>query len=91
MKLKKLFTAIATAAVVFIASSAQAQTYTGNDLFLGFRSTNGSQCYVVNIGQASQFVGVSNVFAVTGLGDIATDLAGVFGNDWNGSRPEAGS
>ena len=88
MKLKKLFTAIATAAVVFIASSAQAQTYTGNDLFLGFRSTSGSQCYVVNIGQASQFTGASGPVTVSGLGNIAADLAAVFGNDWNGNRSD---
>ena len=88
MKLKKLFTAIATAAVVFIASSAQAQTYTGNDLFLGFRSTSGSQCYVVNIGQASQFTGASGPVTVSGLENIAADLAAVFGNDWNGNRSD---
>lgn len=88
MKFKKLFTAIATATVVFIASSAQAQTYTGNDLLLGFRSTSGSQCYVVNIGQASQFTGASGPVTVSGLGDIATDLAAVFGNDWNGNRAD---
>lgn len=88
MKLKKLFTAIATAALVFIASSAQAQTYTENDLFLGFRSTSGSQCYVVNIGQASQFTGASGPVTVSGLGNIAADLEVVFGSDWNGNRPD---
>lgn len=90
MKFKHLiaFIAFATATLLTLRADVQAPAYNPGDLLLGFRSTNGNQCYVVNIGQTSQFVGVSNVFAVPGLGDIATDLAGVFGNDWNGSRPD---
>ena len=90
MKIKNLLAAIAITASAFIAprAVAQATTYTGNDLFLGFRSTSGSQCYVVNIGQASQFTGASSPVTVSGLGDIAADLAAVFGSDWNGSRSD---
>lgn len=90
MKFSNLLSRIIVAASALITAHAdiQSPTYNPDDLILGFRSLSGSQCYVVNIGQASQFTNATSAFAITGLGDIVTDLATVFGNDWSGIRPD---
>ena len=90
MKFKNLIAVIIVAATMLITLHAdvQAPAYNTGDLFLGFRSTNSSQCYIVNIGQASQFTGVANAFTLTGIGNIADDLVTVFGNDWNANRAD---
>ena len=100
MKIKNLLAAFAFATSVFIAQRADAQTatsYSADDLFLGFRATSGNQSYVINLGQASQFTSAPGAFAVSGLGDIATDLVAVFGQDttdpmnpqeWYQNRPD---
>jgi hypothetical protein len=65
-------------------------TYNPGDLFMGFRVTGGTGAgtsYVVNIGQASQFLsGDGSSGAATAvtpsLSGVATDLAALFGANW---------
>jgi hypothetical protein len=58
-------------------------TYDDGDLFLGFRSTDGTSDYLINIGQPTQFVNTSpgSTFQVP-VGGVSADLAAAFGADW---------
>ena len=64
------------------AAQAAKPTYAINDLLLGFRKVGATQCYLVNIGQASQFTGATAPFTVNTGGSIAADLITVLGNNW---------
>lgn len=58
-------------------------TYNDGDLFLGFRSTDGTSDYLINIGQPDQFVNASpgSTFPVD-VGNTTADLMTAFGSDW---------
>ena len=58
-------------------------TYNDGDLFLGFRSTDGTSDYLINIGQPAQFVNASpgSTFQVD-VGNTSADLVTAFGSDW---------
>ena len=63
-----------------------ANTYTNGDLFLGFRASAGvgaTQDYLIKIGSASQFNGVSSSVFLGNTGDLNTDLTALFGADWS--------
>lgn len=65
------------------ACAQSALTYNDGDLFLGFRATDGTSDYLVNLGQASQFVGQSSGSSQqASVGNIGADLTTVFGSDW---------
>lgn len=75
-----------TAAVVMPAVTASAAiTYSDGDIVLAVRATAGvgnTQTYLVNIGNASQFTGVTgsiNVSTLNSLGNIGLDLVNTFG------------
>ncbi len=86
MTIAKKLRQLAFAAMAIAAPAvSHALTYTDGDLILGFRATGGqggTQCYEVNLGSATQFVGVSAAFTVATGGNIAADLEAVFGADW---------
>src|ERR1700740_265161 len=58
MKSSRVLGSLILACLALIASQAVATTvhYNDGDLFLGFRSTDGTNDYLVNIGQPDQFV-----------------------------------
>jgi hypothetical protein len=58
-------------------------TYNDGDLFLGFRATDRTNDYLINIGQPSPFLTAApgSTFSV-GVGTPSADLAAVFGSDW---------
>ncbi len=64
-------------------TSQAALTYTEGDIFLGFRSTDISvtRSYLVNIGLGSTYRDATATFTVP-VGNIASDLATVFGPGW---------
>jgi hypothetical protein len=71
--------------MALIASQAVAQVtvhYNDGDLFLGFRSTDGTQDYLVDIGQPNQFVNAPPGTTITITNASPIDLSTVFGNDW---------
>jgi hypothetical protein len=58
-------------------------TYNDGDLFLGFRSTDGTSDYLVNIGQPSQFANASSGTTLqVSVGNLSADLTIAFGSDW---------
>lgn len=79
---------LALAGALFTQQSALAQTaltYTNADLFLAFRTTGSStpagSDYLVNIGQASQFLTTAGPFTLS-IGNIGADLVSLFGPTW---------
>ena len=78
MKKFTLFASMVAACVALLASQATATvvSYSDGDIFLGFRATDRTQDYLINIGQPSQF-GSSFSFSLN-----LTDLSTVFGSDW---------
>lgn len=85
MKLHTLKTAmLALAGLALIASSAKAATlaYNDGDLFIGFNN-GGTQDYLIDVGQASQFT-ASSQFTLN-LGATGADLNSTFGGSWFGS------
>ena len=87
MKLHTLKTAVlALVGLALVASSAKAATlnYNDGDLFIGFVN-GGTQDYLIDVGQATQFFGVSGTITLSGLGGTATDLNSTFGGSWFGS------
>ena len=58
-------------------------TYNDGDLFLGFRATDRTSDYLINIGQPAQFVKATpgSTFQVD-LGNASADLTAAFGSDW---------
>lgn len=71
------------AGFVLLSAISQAATtvYNPGDLFIGFRQAGNNTDYLVNIGSASGFTGASGPITLS-IGDIATDLSSVFGNNW---------
>ena len=72
-----------------LSTAAGNPSYTNGDLLLGFRAANApgsSKNYVVNIGTAAQFTQATSSFVVSDIGDIATNLSGLFSDqgtsDW---------
>ena len=64
-----------------LSTAAGNPSYTNGDLLLGFRAVNApgsAKNYVVNIGTAAQFTQATSSFVVSGIGDIATNLSGIF-------------
>ncbi len=85
MKTKYLLT-VALLALVGMGTSARATLVTANlnDLILGFRATGGTGAATnleVNLGNVSQFYGVSGTFGLSALS--AADLVATYGSDWN--------
>jgi hypothetical protein len=82
MKTSRLLGSLVFACMALIASQAVATTvhYADGDLFLGFRSTDGTQDYLVDIGQPNQFVSGPPTITITNASPV--DLSTVFGNDW---------
>ena len=78
MKSIKVLASLVAACMALSASQAMATvvSYSDGDLFLGFRATDRTQDYLINIGQPSQ-LGSSFTFSL----DL-TDLTTVFGSDW---------
>ena len=57
--------------------------YNDGDLFLGFRATDGTSDYLVNIEQPTQFVNASAGATISvATGNAGADLAIAFGPDW---------
>jgi len=84
--LTAVWAALVAAAFATLPAHAAPVSYTAGDLFLAFRATGGAgatQDYVVNIGQASIYRNAATPFIVTGLGDIAADLDGIFEPEWS--------
>ena len=76
-KFSMLASLVATCVVLFTSQAiATTVTYSDGDLFLGFRATDRTQDYLINIGQPSQ-LGSSFTFSL----DLV-DLSTVFGSDW---------
>jgi hypothetical protein len=85
MKASRLLGSLVLACMALIASRAVAQVtvhYTDGDLFLGFRSTDGTQDYLVDIGQPDQFVNAPPGSTILITNPSSIDLANVFGSDW---------
>ena len=84
MKTSRVLGSLVLACMALIASQAVATTvhYTDGDLFLGFRSTDGTQDYLVDIGQPNQFVTAPPGSTITITNASPIDLSTVFGNDW---------
>ena len=78
MKRIKMLGSLAAICMALLGSQAMATvvSYSDGDLFLGFRATDRTQDYLINIGQPSQ-LGSSFTFQL----DL-TDLSTVFGADW---------
>jgi len=64
---------------VAYAGTPTATTYTDDDLFIGFHQAGNTSDYLVNIGQASTLTATRTL----SIGDIASDLAAVFGGAWS--------
>src|SRR4029077_15309942 len=84
MKTYRLLGSLVLACVALIASQAVATTvhYVDGDLFLGFRSTDGTQDYLVDIGQPDQFVNAPPGGTILITSPCSSDLSTVFGADW---------
>jgi hypothetical protein len=85
MKTSRLLGSFVLACIALIGSQAVAQTtvhYNDGDLFLGFRSTDGTNDYLVNIGQPNQFVNAPPGSTITITNASPIDLSAVFGADW---------
>ncbi|MFZ3374511.1 MAG: dockerin type I domain-containing protein [Chthoniobacterales bacterium] len=85
MKTSRLLGSLVLACLVLTASQAVAQVtvhYNDGDLFLGFRSSDGTQDYLVDIGQPDQFVNAPSGGTILITNPSSTDLATVFGADW---------
>ncbi len=85
MKLHTLKSALlAIAGLALIASSAKAQTvYNDGDIFIGFNN-GGTNDYLIDVGQASQFVGVTGTVNLS-IGNTGADLSAIFGAGWDSS------
>jgi len=87
MKIQNFILAILAVASVTLSIST-ARAYTTGDLLLGFRDSDSTNDYVVDLGPASNFLGQSLGFSETlSLGNIAGDLSstggsGLFGAGW---------
>src|ERR1700730_5022180 len=84
MKSLRVFGSLVLACMALAASQAIAATvsYSDGDLFLGFRSTDGTQDYLVDIGQAAQFVNAAPGATITISLASSIDLSNVFGASW---------
>ncbi len=81
---------IASLLVLASLSTQAALPYQQGDVFLGFRASGGTgvnQDYPVNLGPVTAFTGASGSVILGNIGNIAPDLALVFGADWY-SRPD---
>jgi hypothetical protein len=79
---RRVFAALFCVSLVGTAAAQSTLTYTDGDLFLGFRSTDGTSDYLVNIGQPDQFVNASAGTTLQVSSTLGTDLAATFGSDW---------
>ncbi len=84
---RKFFTSLATTVLASLPASLQATTsgpvstsYTTDDLFIGFTQSGNNNDYLIDIGQASNYVGKSA--QTLAVGNIAADLSYVFGSGW---------
>lgn len=71
--------------LVPVIASAAPVTYTQGDILMGFRAKGGlnmETSYVVNLGKASSFRDGTVTGVVPIAGNIATDLAQIYGVDW---------
>ena len=80
-------TLLVVAGATFLAASAKAQfstAYSSGDLLLGFRDTDTSSSYVIDLGATSNFTGHSLWYSTT-VGSYGTDLNSLFtvsGTNW---------
>src|ERR1700738_4709457 len=80
---KRCLAVLFSALLVGTAAAQTPVTYADGDLFLGFRSTDGTSDYLVNIGQPAQFVNASSGTTLQiSAGNLSADLAAAFGTDW---------
>lgn len=81
--IKALLLATGAASILQTANAAPL-TYTADDLFLGFRSSNSTTDFLLNIGQASIYRdALPNSSFQLSIGSILADLDAVFGSNWN--------
>ncbi len=66
-----------------ISSLSHAAPYTAGDIFMGFRIDGGTQCYLINIGQASLYKSPSSSSFTVPVGNIGADLSAIFGGTWH--------
>ena len=66
-----------------LSSLSQAAPYAAGDIFMGFRIDGGTQCYLINIGQASLYKTPSSASFTPALGNIGADLTAIFGANWH--------
>ena len=70
-------------AALSLTAKAATTTYSADDLFIGFHQAGNNTDYLVDIGQASNLTSLDpNTTVTIALGNIAPDLASVFGNGW---------
>jgi hypothetical protein len=86
MKRYKLTTALAgIAAAAILSTSAHAQvytTYTSGDLFLGFEQSGNASDYLVDLGQATQFIDATHPLTFQLSAGTSGDLPTIFGTNW---------
>jgi hypothetical protein len=82
-KFQQYFVLLLFGAFAGSAFAERALTYNDGDLVLGFRATDRTNDYLVNIGQPAQFVKVApgSTFQID-LGNASADLTTAFGSDW---------
>jgi len=85
-KLKSTGALLALAITTLSASAQNVPNPASGDVFLGFRSPSTSVSYLVDIGQASQFINATpgTSFTLGTIGDIGSDLTANFGS-WSSS------
>ena len=85
-KLKSSGALLALAITTLSASAQTVPNPASGDVFLGFRSPSTSVAYLVDIGQASQFINATpgTSFTLGSIGDIGSDLTANFGS-WSTS------
>jgi len=73
---------LAVAGIGLFATHANATlTYSSDDLFIGFYSVNSSTDYLIDIGQASNFLNAASGSTTT-IGTFGNDLTTAFGSGW---------
>ena len=82
-KFAQYLTLLLFGALTGSAVAQSALTYNDGDLFVGFRSTDGTSDYLINIGQPAQFVNaMPGSTTPVAVGNTSADLAAAFGADW---------
>lgn len=56
------------------------------EIYVGFRSSNSSESYIVKLGQDTTFRQATSSISLTNLGNIGADLTATFGEDWSSNK-----